>query len=542
MVASKSLTGLLGLLLAASVAAVAGVAPYPPYPGAVPSQSYKVTVNGQPLFVHNFLTYDQFNWMDYASFGMTGKVHVTVTMLVSERKVVTCHIRPLAYGIQPEIHGNTVSFDLDQPRYLVLFFNDEAMFYSVGLILFAEPPEKAPPHLGDANVVNIQDYKVDNTGKTIETAKINQALRDVSARPGGGVLFFPPGIYLTGAVIMQGNVKLYVDAGAVLRGSTKSTDYVSPPSPPGGRPLRALIIFDNVENAGLAGRGAIDMNGYPALWHDFQPDTSDGKARDADGKVIDRHGIGIRGYVIRNSRNVSFEDLLLLRCAYWTVNVFGSEKFSTHHIKIVNRKQQYHDDDYDFSASSHILIENGFAMSMDDTWAMYRGNDPRTGEPRGIEDIVVKGFVNYTYTAGLAIGYGGAPAVSHLRFEDVHFISNHNKFAVWIQMTPAYFTGRGYSSGSKPSKDAPLDDFQFVNCSFENDGGHIYIDGGDNPVTRFRFERCTFHTPTKPAQLRGLHVDPVVFRNVRINGTAIRTAEQLERAGYELSVPVRVEP
>jgi hypothetical protein len=542
MVASKSSSGLLGLLLAASMAAVAGVTPYPPYPGAVLSQSYKVTVNGQPLFVHNFLTYDQFNWMDYASFGMTGKVHVTVTMLVSERKVVTCHIRPLAYGIQPEIHGNTVSFDLDQPRYLVLFFNDEAVFYSVGLILFAEPPEKAPPHLGDANVVNIQDYKVDNTGKTIETAKINQALRDVSARPGGGVLFFPPGIYLTGTVIMQSNVKLYVDAGAVLRGSTKSTDYVSPPSPPGGRSLLALIVFDNVENAGLAGRGAIDMNGYPALWHDFQPDTSDGKARDADGKVIDPHVTGIRGYVVRNSRNVSFEDLLLLRCAYWTVNVFGSENFSTHHIKIVNRKQQYHDDDYDFSASSHILIENGFAMSMDDTWALYRGNDPRTGEPRGIEDIVVKGFVNYTYTAGLAIGYGGAPAVSHLRFEDVHFISSHNKFAVWIQMTPAYFTGRGYSSGSKPSKDAPLDDFQFVNCSFENDGGHIYIDGGENPVTRFRYENCTFYRPTKPAQLRGQHVDPIVFKNIRINGAAIRTTEQLERAGYELSVPVRVEP
>src|ERR1022692_2609364 len=51
----------------------------PPYPGA-------------PVFVHNFLTYDQFNWMDYASFSMTGKVRVTVTMLVSERKVLTCRI------------------------------------------------------------------------------------------------------------------------------------------------------------------------------------------------------------------------------------------------------------------------------------------------------------------------------------------------------------------------------------------------------------------------------------------------------------------
>jgi hypothetical protein len=46
------------------LASWAAVTPYPPYPGAVPSVAYKVAVDGQPVFVHNFLTYDQFNWMD----------------------------------------------------------------------------------------------------------------------------------------------------------------------------------------------------------------------------------------------------------------------------------------------------------------------------------------------------------------------------------------------------------------------------------------------------------------------------------------------
>ena len=140
------LARLMGLvLLLLPVAGFAGFTAYPPYPGAVPSESYRVTVNGQPVFTHHFLTYDQFNWMDYASFAMTGKVHVEITCLVSERKLLTCNVRPLAYGIQPRINGNTVSFDLDQPRYLVLFFNDEPMFYSTGLMLFAEPPERNPP-------------------------------------------------------------------------------------------------------------------------------------------------------------------------------------------------------------------------------------------------------------------------------------------------------------------------------------------------------------------------------------------------------------
>jgi len=174
-----------------SVAAFAAVTPYPPYPGAKVSPSFKVTVDGQPVFVHRFLTYDQFQFMDYASFSMTGKVRVTVTNLVGEMNVLTCDIRPLAYAIKPQIGGNTCSFDLDRPRYLLVFPNEVASFGAAGLMLFAEPPEKNPPKLGDPNVVNIMDYKVDNTGKTVETAKINRAISDVSPSLGAACSFSP---------------------------------------------------------------------------------------------------------------------------------------------------------------------------------------------------------------------------------------------------------------------------------------------------------------------------------------------------------------
>ena len=49
------------LLMLLPMMASAEAIPYPPYPGAVQSDSYKVTVDGQPVFMHKFLTYDQFN-------------------------------------------------------------------------------------------------------------------------------------------------------------------------------------------------------------------------------------------------------------------------------------------------------------------------------------------------------------------------------------------------------------------------------------------------------------------------------------------------
>ncbi len=526
------------------VAGFAAVTPYPPYPGAKPSPAFQVTVDGQPVFVHRFLTYDQFQFMDYASFSMTGKVRVTVTNLVGEMDVLTCDIRPLAYGIKPRIGGNTCSFDLDRPRYLLVFPNEMAAFGAAGLMLFAEPPEQNPPKLGDPNVVNILDYKLDNTGKTVETAAINRAIGDVAAKPGGGVLYFPAGgVYMTGTLLMKSNVRLYVDAGALIKGTGKMADYTSAPAPPGqpprARPLRAQVIFDHVENAGLMGRGAIDMDGYPRLWYDFAPDTADGRARNEDGIVKDPHGAGARGYVIDNCRNITFEDLLLLRSAEWTVHVIDTEHFTTRNIKIVNRKRQHHDDIYDLTGSSkHILIEDGLAMGMDDTWALY-GN---RAAGAGLEDIVVKGFVNYTYDTGVGTGYGNPASVSHLRFEDVHFVSNTVDYAVWFQHAPRYWTGRGYPEGRGIGKPAPTDDVRFVNCSFENDGGHIWIDAGDSPFTNLVFDHCTFFKATRPSLIAGKNVGEVLFKHVTVEGVVIRNAEQLRRAGFVVTVPVKFEP
>ena len=518
-----------------SASALAAITPYPAYPGAPESLAYRVTVDGQPVFVHRLPTYNQFQWMDHASFAMptSGKVHVTVTSLVNERNVITCYIRPAAYGIHPQISGKSISFDLDQPRYLVIFFNEEPTFQSPGLLLFAEPAEKNAPKLGDANVVNIMDYKVDNTGKTLETATINKAIGDVSQRPGGGVLFFPAGIYLSGEIVMQSNVKLYIDAGAVIRGSRKNADYVSPPMPGGGRGLRAMVVFNNVENAGITGRGTIDMEGYPWLWHDIQPDTGDGKARSDEGLVNDPHGAGVKGYIVNHCKNITFQGLLLLRSSYWTTTVSDTENFSAINIKIVNRKQQYHDDAFDITGNTkHVLIADSFAMTMDDTFAFYGGKSST------VEDVTVRNFVNYTYTASIAIGYGGAPNIRHLLFDNVQFVTNQNKYAVWIQLSPAYFTGKGYTSGQKPSDGIVLDDFKFVNTSFENDGGHIYIDGGSDPVTNFVFQNCTFGHPTRPAQIMGTKVAPILFKNVKINGVVVSSNQQLKRDGYEFSAPV----
>ena len=74
------------------------------------------------------------------------------------------------------------------------------------------------------------------------------------------------------------------------------------------------------------------------------------------------------------------------------------------------------------------------------------------------------------------------------------------------------------------------------------DGGHIWIDAGDSALTNFVFENCTFYSPTRPSLLAGKNVGPILFKNVKIGGILVRSIDQLRRAGFLVSVPVKFEP
>lgn len=498
------------------------VIPYPPHPGAIPSPAFTVTVNDEPVFVHRFATYNMNGYMDYAHFAMKGKVKIKISLAF--RDIITCHISPLAYGVTPIIEGNTVTFELDQPRYLLVFLNEPVRFMSNGLMLFAEQFEKNPPRLGDANVTNIIDYGVDRTGKTLDTEKINHAISAVAAKPGGGILYFPKdSIYLTGTLYMKSNVQLYVEAGALIQGSGKSEDYPAVLNERRKIP-RALIYFDNVENAGLLGRGTIDGDGYPALWQSAG-------------------GGGIQGYVFYNCRNIFIEDLLLRRSSAWSVHLIDSQYFTSRHVKIVNRKAQYNEDVYDFTTSSHMLVEDGFALTMDDFWAV-KGMNNIMGP---VEDIVVKGFVGYGYDSGLAIGYGPRECamdyIKHLRLEDVHFITNMCDYAIWIDYTPDFFSVQPEEMKKRYAHNinVPLDDFRFVNCTFEEDGGAIYIAAGEAKLTNFVFENCTFYHPARSSLISGKNVSPVVFKNCVSAGKVISSVDELRAVGFQLEVPIEFE-
>jgi len=60
-------------------------------------------------------------------------------------------------------------------------------------------------------------------------------------------------------------------------------------------------------------------------------------------------------------------------------------------------------------------------------------------------------------------------------------------------------------------------------------------------LTNFVFENCTFYPPSRPAKITGSNVGPILFKNVKVNGTLVRSIDQLRRAGWDISVPMKFE-
>ncbi len=117
-------------------------------------------------------------------FDFSGEVEVVVTY--NKGVVRTARVRPLSYGIEPQLNGNTLTFKLNQPRNLSIEVNGD-IFHN--LQLFANPIDSFVPCKKDKNLIYF--------GPGIHQIK-------------NGKLNVPSGktVYLAGGAILMGQVQI----------------------------------------------------------------------------------------------------------------------------------------------------------------------------------------------------------------------------------------------------------------------------------------------------------------------------------------------
>ena len=162
------------------------------------SSKVSIKVEDQDLFVYETRVNDRrkFSWdvpqtkAPYVLFDFEGKVHVEVTIL-EEQAIESAVLRPLVYGIAPQISGNKISFDLSYNGNYVLEYNDDP---STAIHLFANP---------------------------LETEKMTKEEADADPHK----IYVGPGVYKAGAFPIASNTEIYLAGGAYVYGQFSGEDF-----------------------------------------------------------------------------------------------------------------------------------------------------------------------------------------------------------------------------------------------------------------------------------------------------------------------------
>lgn len=231
---------------------------------------------------------------------------------------------------------------------------------------------------GDADGFDIRDYGAVGDGQTLNTEAIQRAV-DACHAAGGGRVLFPEGVFRSGTIYVRDGVELYLERGAVLKGSDSFGDYpdnavryVNAFSHPGGRLFenKALIFGEGVRDFAIRGEGTIDGSGDSETFR--LGNDSDARSRRRPCMLL-----------FVQCRNLSVEGLMLTNSAYWLQNYVGCDSVRLSGLRIYNHTN-FNQDAADIDASN-VVVERCVIDSDDDAICFKSHN-----ADRAVENVVVR--------------------------------------------------------------------------------------------------------------------------------------------------------
>ena len=385
-----------------SCSSAGAVTTYPTLPGATMSPLYTVTANGATQFVEKLTKFSPEMQVHYANFavatGCTATVAVTLSSTFSSYT-----LSPKSQNIAVTKSGNTLTFT-SGPNYLILQVASQDL-----LFILIDAQETNPPKLGDANVKNLADYTVDNTGGTVVTSKIQSAINAASGAT-QNILYVPPGRYKTGELSLKSNMTLYLAAGSILDGSTSTSDYAATGTPAVESTQHGVVHLYNVTNTNILGRGVID-----------------GEGTKINAGSNDTPAFKINVLRIDSSTKVTVDGILVRDPVFWNTLAYMSSQVTIQNYKVINRRPTtttYNQTDgIDIDASNNCTVYNTFVYSGDDNLS------PKTEQEANMNssNITYQKSVLYSNSGGCKIGtktFGTTsnPTMTGIVFNDIDIV------------------------------------------------------------------------------------------------------------------------
>ena len=284
-----------------------------------------------------------------------------------------------------------------------------------------------PPQFPE-RVFNLIEYGAKADGITDCTEAFKKAIDECSMH-GGGMVYVPEGIFLTGAIHLKSNVNLHLAENAVIKFSDDKTKYL---------PLvfsrwegvecmnySSLLYAYGQENIAVTGKGILDGQGSVTNWWPWKGKKDDGgwkegephqkAGRDklfemAEKNIPPEERIMGEGFYLRpnfvhfyKSKNILIEGVTFKDSPMWFINPVLCENVSV--IRVTVKGLGPNNDGCNPESCKDVLIKDCYFDTGDDCIAIKSG---RNNDGRRInvpsENIVIQNCIMKEGHGGVVLG------------------------------------------------------------------------------------------------------------------------------------------
>jgi hypothetical protein len=293
----------------------------------------------------------------------------------------------------------------------------------------------------------ITDYGALGDGSTLNTDAIQKAI-DAVHKSGGGTVTIPPGVFVTGTVVLKSNITLHLDNGATLMGSSNLDHYMRYSN---GTQL-GVLFAQEAENVAISGFGTIDGNGRAFVYHDRVKDLHPDLKRSTrqglayldtlkgiqDGPVVPfEHMRPYQMILISGVTNLNIRDITIKDSPFWALHVADSDGVTVTGVRVRNSLLMPNADGLNFTSSSNIVVSDCDIIAGDDALA-FSGYSihhelPGYRDIRRIsENVTVSNCILQTRSAGIRVGGIDQNSLRNYRFDNITIYDSNRGIGIFV--------------------------------------------------------------------------------------------------------------